>query len=628
MPSMGYDKYMTDKPTKYEAPTSTRAYLVEQGGRSEVVQRLKSSLKFANENILTVGDKFSTASIDLLLLNPQPRIPDTSAKGFFDGVRPMDEAIIAQTEGIPREAIMNSAGVWGKKFVIQPEEERVVLGKIKFGLHSEVLKIEDGLKEIYEENANEVNYGFDDRLKHVVHWRNVLANHRTQTDKKGYKEIYNVFDPKIGVLPRDADRSDLDSLFKVEVVSEDDVKSGKYDRDFNGVVDRNLIAKVILVKNAQGNITEVETWFSHFTSDEEQGDRLIDSISENLNVDENANIGGTEILRHYQLIDSKDRKAVNIFDIDSNTRIPAEELALYKEAAKYLDLSKASLIAQMQMALSGEKNSYLIVSPDKSSGLQVALMVSPNQSTHLKNLLDFLNNGSGDLKQQVRDELLKKGVTNWSDPRILVELGENAQIDGYITNYVLGGLRDISSLTKDEVFNARRGWSTLGILSTYVSGAAQKLFKSVLTTQHNLISNSSTQVSSVDHKTRGKSGRVFVTASNISADNCIGLEEDNMGLNMNLRVITDRAIQDQIEKTLAQKGINDIYINDYAIESKKIVRQKLIDLRRSLLAISVIALRKKIDKGPFIGKQDKFLDLYSKATNVLIAINQESQQEI
>ena len=115
--------------------------------------------------------------------------------------------------------------------------------------------------------------------------------------------------------------------FQIEVIRKEDLEER---RDFAKMADTSPVCKVILVQNERGLIDQIETWFPHFTSNEDQGRRVLNTLLEGITVDDRVEYT-TEILRKITLY--KDMAPNFLYDIKSDIPFTREEDSLLSDAA-------------------------------------------------------------------------------------------------------------------------------------------------------------------------------------------------------------------------------------------------------------------------------------------------------
>lgn len=591
--------------------SSTINYLQNENGRGNLQAQFEEALTIAN-NKLGISDIITVSAVDMTLKGAEAQ-PNLSAKSYFDRKRLTEEFNTAKEMGLEKEAIGNEAGVHGQRFFIKPVSDTETLSSLVWeALRQSRVENIEGLLQIYIENKKDINYDFKDRTKieNLDHWRNLVAS-RLAGNKVAYKEWDNVMDKNGNVIPRNPKNTKDEDLYEVEVLENDDLF---VDRKFSEIISGNRVAKVILFKNKEGKVDQVEVWTPHLTCDEIQTRGIENKIGKvfvdnGIELDNSRSLNSTTFLRMYSIVEG--RENVDIFDVESSFKMSKEERDFHHIAALTLGISRPAYFASIWSLLNNEQSLYICVSPDKprkgetniASGLQFALLTRPAS-------FDEFN------------KTFKK--VNYDNPASVINDVVNStrlRMDRFAPR-LSSSFRKIALFTNEEIKKAKQALGTLSILGALLPDSSRQLFKRLFKAQNKIMSEGSFQVSSVDQSKELIQNSVFTTASNISTETVLAIKKGSDSLVCDLRFVTDKAIQDEVKERYKKKSINSLNIEDRMLMTKQIIEEKVKEFRRALLLTSVFVVD---DDARATNKMSndmlKNYDMFVKALNV---VNQEN----
>ena len=575
-------------------------YLRKEGGVSETANQVRDALAIAN-TVLDVKDRIAVTSVEGLLKWAIPR-EGISCASYFDNARFTEEAKECKSLGIEKEGINDEAGIWGHRFFVEPTSEAEAVDRVKKGLHEARVQNLRGLMQIHQENIGETDYSFDDRTepKNLFKWRDLVARHRAG-GVEAFKEWDNIFDRNLGIQPRETAKRDDESLFDVVSVSSDD----QIDRGFEKIINEKKVAKVILFKNAEGKVTSIEMWYPHFTNDEAEGRKILKAVGSKFESDPNKIDDSVNILRSYQLKDS-DGESVNILDMEGNFRLSEEEKRITDMALRVLDINRSAYFAYSWLSVEPEKSAYICVDPGstetQASGLQFAILPSPAE---IKKLAKPLQEAT------------------WHFAPRIINMVNRDDFAKEVAKPVIESMRSIATYSRAEIRKAKKALATLSILGVYLGDISRKIFKSAFNKHHKLFAEGSFQVSSVNYKSEQLKNVSFITATNATAKRVLSINSDEKGVGCNLRVVSDRAMQNEIYLRLGRTGLNRVTMEDFKDEAKKLVREKQIKFRRALVFMSLMVLHDNITNRSGMLKDRRLQEVYNTASTAFQKINDE-----
>lgn len=484
----------------------------------------------------SLTEAVSTSIVETSLANTLANAkekPDASARSFMPEFM-ISERAFSKSEGKESEDICGGAGVWGYQIPIDDVDENDLIPIIERALSVSYHNNQRVVKELFEIFKGRVginDFKFEERFatrENFKKWRDLLGKHRSLSTRMAYKDWDCYFgetepvkrdDGYIPLISKDDGfrwTPEPKSIFQIQICDENKLENG---RKFNELASNGQVAKVILVKDSKtGRIKKIETWFPHFTADEEQGWVIFEAIMKDLahHIKQEPE-ETTEVLRKtkFSRLNGKDRiiKDSTVmnkdgiewtqFDVKDTFRTSEEEEIILKQAIQAFprqegagQISLSALHSLLWMSDFGGLSSYVCTKAENSAGLQFALV--PNITILRKMLNEYGYNGISD-KFNIYWDLIAK----------------------------------IANLISTDQKHAKEGHGTPAVLFTYVPESAKKIFENFFVTADTVVRKGTLQTSFVSHKTIPElqyllknisftSANNLTTANNVSRMNCNG----------------------------------------------------------------------------------------------------------
>ncbi len=493
----------------------TDTYLQLKNESISPAKQLAQALQITRKNYgHMAADKLTEFSLGVILGSEDIKPTIGSARSFFFHRFPQ-EAIMAQEEGLPSEAVGNESGIWSIEAPVKGISEEEAMEIVNEGLKRAILANTYGLMKIFNQTKMGAFFNFENRLDkaHVNEWIQSITQNRVnptpyeiengKTVGDSFKEWGIDLNDDGDFVVRDPSHQGVDTLFQVAVVPKTELEN---ELKLAEMIDDHLVAKIILMTDDDGKVTDVKMLFNHLNNDGEHGQRVFNQIIQSFDIDEEREITGTNVLRKFWVGEGEQRFVM--VDLETSYQMASAEEKLYKMAIDSVNpkLNMSVLMSQAWLTVMGGESGYVCVAPNIErgggvpAGLQMAFLPSIQKLNHFALMLE---------------EALptKKGKLPTSAEYLI----GMAKRDGSLLN----AITKLSNFMQAEIKRARAGMGTIGVLAAYVPDRAQRFFKFALNRQYGFVSGGTVQISSIIEK-KLKQGK-FVSALNATTNTSIGI---------------------------------------------------------------------------------------------------------